>query len=465
MWKQVGVYNERKNTSKIRRGDHHLHLRQCDSHALDGQGHKGQYLFRLPSIFHRGGKIRGCHRKSRTVQETLRQEIAARPLSQDIVVNQSWFFVFMDLSIIDEAFLKTLQERIAAREKELAESASAASRNNYRELVRSHARLNKIHEMAGMFLRLKKEADECRRMIGDENTEAEMRQLAGEDLRETEKKIKETSNALLLELYPPDPDETRNIIMEIRAGTGGDEAALFAGDLTRMYARHAEQQGWKTEYISASPSEKGGYKEIIFSIEGENVFRGLQYEGGTHRVQRVPVTEASGRIHTSTATVAVLPEADEIDEIEIKPEDIRLDVFRASGAGGQHVNKTDSAVRITHLPTGIVVASQEERSQHKNRAKAMRVLRSHLLAIKKRASEQQMSDSRRQQIGSGDRSERIRTYNFPQNRLTDHRINFTAYNLGEVIEGSLNQLLQALREHYQKRKFEQNIQIDKLLDG
>lgn len=370
----------------------------------------------------------------------------------------------MDLSAINDEFLKVIKERIVLRETELANSATAASRQKYRDLVRAHTRLNKIHDKSVSFLRLRHEADECRRMLADSRTEAEIKELAREDLDNLEKAIEDARRALLIELYPPDPDESRGIIMEIRAGTGGDEAALFAGDLTRMYTRYAEQQGWKTEYVSANPSEKGGYKEVIFSIEGESVFRSLQYEGGTHRVQRVPLTEASGRIHTSTATVAVLPEAEEVDEIEIKPEDIRVDVYRASGAGGQHVNKTDSAVRITHLASGIVVASQEERSQHKNRAKAMRVLRSHLLAAQRRASEEQTSDSRRQQIGSGDRSERIRTYNFPQNRLTDHRINLTTYNLAGIIEGNLSQVVQVLHEHYQQKKFEQNIQIDKLLD-
>ena len=371
----------------------------------------------------------------------------------------------LDLNVINDDFLKTLKERIALRESELADSAAAASKKKYRDLVRSHARLNKIHDKTVAFLRLKKEAEDGRRMLADEKTEAEMKQLAQEDLNRLEKDVAAALRSLLLDLYPPDPDESRSIIMEIRAGTGGDEAALFAGDLTRMYARYAEQQGWKIENISASPSEKGGYKEIIFSVEGENVYRSLQYEGGSHRVQRVPATEANGRIHTSTATVAVLPEADEVDEIEIKPEDLRVDVYRASGAGGQHVNKTDSAVRITHLPSGIVVASQEERSQHKNRAKAMRVLRSHLLAAQRRASEEQASDSRREQIGSGDRSERIRTYNFPQNRLTDHRINLTIYNLAGVIEGDLNQVLQTIHEHYQQKRFEKNIQIERLLDA
>lgn len=371
----------------------------------------------------------------------------------------------LDLNLINDAFLKTLKERIALREVELADSAVSANRIKYRDLVRSHARLNKIHDKTVVFLRLRQEAEDCRRLLADEKNESEMKQLAQDDVDRLEKEISAAFRSLLLDLYPPDPDENRSIIIEIRAGTGGDEAALFAGDLTRMYARYAEQMGWKVENISASPSEQGGYKEIIFSVEGENVFRSLQYEGGSHRVQRVPATEANGRIHTSTATIAVLPEADEIDEIEIKPEDIRIDVYRASGAGGQHVNKTDSAVRITHLPSGIVTASQEERSQHKNRAKAMRVLRSHLLAAKRRENDEQASDSRRLQIGSGDRSERIRTYNFPQNRLSDHRINLTIYNLAGIIEGNLNQVLQAIHEHYQQKKFAQNIQIESLLDA
>ena len=371
----------------------------------------------------------------------------------------------MDLSVINDDFLKTLHERITLREAELASSAASANRQKYRDLVRAHARLNKISDKSVAFLRLQREAGECQRMIADDKTEAEIKELARQDLENLGKAIEDARRNLLLELYPPDPDENRGIIMEIRAGAGGDEAALFAGDLTRMYTRYAEQQGWKIEYVSASPSEKGGYKEIVFAVQGENVFRSLQYEGGTHRVQRVPLTEASGRIHTSTATIAVLPEAEEIDEIEIKPEDIRVDVYRASGAGGQHVNKTDSAVRITHLPSGIVVASQEERSQHKNRAKAMRVLRSHLLAAKRSECEAQTGDSRRQQIGSGDRSERIRTYNFPQNRLTDHRINLTIYNLAGIIEGDLNQVISALQEHYQQKKLAQNIRIEKLLDG
>jgi len=373
--------------------------------------------------------------------------------------------ISLDLNVINDGFLKTIKERITVCESELANSAASTNKLKYRDLVRSHARLNKINDKTVVFLRLRRETEECRRMLADEKTDPEIKQMAREDMNRLEKEISDALRSLLMDLYPADPDESRSIIMEIRAGTGGDEAALFAGDLKRMYTRYAEQMSWKVENISASPAEKGGYKEIIFSVEGENVFRSLQYEGGTHRVQRVPATEASGRIHTSTATVAVMPEADEIDEIEVKAEDIRVDVYRASGAGGQHVNKTDSAVRLTHLASGIVAASQEERSQHKNRAKAMRVLRSHLLAAKRRESKEQESDSRRQQIGTGDRSERIRTYNFPQNRLTDHRINLTIYNLAGIIEGDINQLLLTIHEHYKQKRFEQNIQLESLLDA
>ena len=368
------------------------------------------------------------------------------------------------LNAIDGPFIAKLEERIALRERELAGSAGGADRSGYRDLVRSHARLRKILDMVLAYRRLRSEEEECRRLAEDKSAGPEMMQLAREDLERIAKSIAEARRGLVAELYPPDPDDNRGIIMEIRAGTGGDEAGLFAGDLTRMYTRYAESRGWKSEFISASPSEKGGYKEVVFSVQGESVFRTLRHEGGTHRVQRVPATEANGRIHTSTATVAVLPEAEDVDDIEIKPEDIRVDVYRASGAGGQHVNKTDSAVRITHLPTGLAVASQEERSQHKNRAKAMRLLRSHLLAMQKKESEEQASDTRRQQIGSGDRSERVRTYNFPQNRLTDHRIDFTSYSLNRIIEGELEPVLRALQDYYQQKRFAQNIKIENLLE-
>jgi peptide chain release factor 1 len=252
----------------------------------------------------------------------------------------------------------------------------------------------------------------------------------------------------MVSLLPPDPNDDRNAIMEVRAGTGGDEAALFAGDLFRMYSRFAEEKGWKLRLIDVSPSEIGGYKEVVFSIEGKGgVYGQLRYESGTHRVQRVPETESQGRIHTSAATVAVFPEAEEQDDIDIAPDEIRVDIFRSSGPGGQSVNTTDSAVRLTHLPTGIVVQCQDEKSQHRNKERAMSVLKARILDQKQREEAERKGDVRRSQIGSGDRSGRIRTYNFPQNRLTDHRINLTLYSLDRVIEGNLGELIAALRDH------------------
>jgi peptide chain release factor 1 len=249
-------------------------------------------------------------------------------------------------------------------------------------------------------------------------------------------------------LLPKDPNDDKNVILEIRAGTGGDEAALFAGDLFRMYGRFAEANRWKVEIITASESEKGGFKEVVALVEGAGVFAKLKYESGTHRVQRVPETEAQGRIHTSACTVAILPEAEDVD-IDINPVDLKIDVYRSSGAGGQHVNTTDSAVRITHLPTGIVVACQEERSQIKNRAKAMKVLKSRMLDIMQTEQNARMAADRKQQVGSGDRSERIRTYNFPQGRMTDHRIGLTLYRLDAIIAGDIGEIVDTLRAHYQ----------------
>ena len=362
---------------------------------------------------------------------------------------------------ITPAFLEALTARVTEREAQLA-SAAVENPRKLRDLLKSHARLKKNLAQANTLARLQKDIREHQELITLDSTDPELKALAKDELAKAEKARPEAERILLIELQRPNPNDERNVIMEIRAGTGGDEAALFAGDLARMYMRYAENNGWKTELIDTSPSGIGGYKEIVFSIQGENVFRAMQFEGGTHRVQRVPVTEGSGRIHTSTATVAVLPEAEDVDELEIKPDDLRVDVYRASGAGGQHVNKTDSAVRITHLPTGLVVASQEERSQHKNRAKVMRVLRSHLLELKRRKAEDQAGESRRSQIGSGDRSERIRTYNFPQNRLTDHRIHFTSHNLEKVMEGELATLLLALYEH--NHAAQTTLSLDQLLE-
>ena len=291
------------------------------------------------------------------------------------------------------------------------------------------------------------EADGLRAMLSDKATDREMRDLAEMELPEIESRIEALEGEMQILLLPKDAADEKSAILEIRAGTGGSEAALFAGDLFRMYERFASTKGWKVEVLSASEGEAGGYKEIIATISGRGVFSKLKFESGVHRVQRVPETEASGRIHTSAATVAVLPEAEDID-IEIKPEDIRIDTMRASGAGGQHVNTTDSAVRITHLPTGIVVTSSEK-SQHQNRAKAMQVLRSRLYDIERQKLDSERSANRKSQVGSGDRSERIRTYNFPQGRVTDHRINLTLYKLDRMIEGDLDEMLDALISDYQ----------------
>jgi peptide chain release factor 1 len=291
------------------------------------------------------------------------------------------------------------------------------------------------------------EADGLRAMLSDKATDREMRDLAEMELPEIESRIEALEGEMQVLLLPKDAADEKSAILEIRAGTGGSEAALFAGDLFRMYERFASTKGWKVEVLSASEGEAGGYKEIIATISGRGVFSKLKFESGVHRVQRVPETEASGRIHTSAATVAVLPEAEDID-IEIKPEDIRIDTMRASGAGGQHVNTTDSAVRITHLPTGLIVTSSEK-SQHQNRAKAMQVLRSRLYDIERQKVDSERSANRKSQVGSGDRSERIRTYNFPQGRVTDHRINLTLYKLDRMIEGDLDEMLDALISDYQ----------------
>lgn len=286
-----------------------------------------------------------------------------------------------------------------------------------------------------------------------EEKDPELRLLLEEEIEELEKEIRESEEKIKILLLPRDPRDEKNTLIEIRAGTGGEEAALFAADLLRMYTRFAEKQGFKVEVMSASPTELGGFKEVIVAIEGKGAYSKFKYESGVHRVQRIPVTEAGGRIHTSTATVAVLPEADEVD-VEIKPEDLRIDVYRSSGPGGQSVNTTDSAVRITHLPTGIVVTCQDEKSQHKNKAKAMRILRARILDLERRRQKEEIDRERKSQIGSGERSERIRTYNFPQNRVTDHRINLTLYRLEDVLEGDLEEIVEALAAEERSRMLE-----------
>ena len=331
-------------------------------------------------------------------------------------------------------------EQILARRDELQALLASASPAEYVQLAREYAGLEPVVAGIERYNQVRHEARDLGTMLDD----PEMRALAEDELREVEARLPALERELRLLLLPKDIADEKNAILEIRAGTGGDEAALFAGDLLRMYQRYAELKGWRVELISLSESDLGGVKEAVLTIGGQGVFARLKFEAGVHRVQRVPATEAQGRIHTSAATVAVLPEVDEID-IAIDDKDLRIDVFRASGAGGQHVNRTESAVRITHLPTGIAIAIQEEKSQHKNRARAMKLLRARLYEREREAQASARAQDRRGQVGSGDRSERIRTYNFPQNRVTDHRINLTLYKLDHVITGeALDEIIEAL---------------------
>jgi peptide chain release factor 1 len=315
--------------------------------------------------------------------------------------------------------------------------------NKYRSTMKEYSQVSAIAAIQNEITGVSGQIDETKALIQDEK-DGEMRELAKEELKELEIRLKDADDKLKFLLIPRDPLDEKNIIMEIRAGTGGEEAALFAADLFRMYSRFAETRGWKFEIMNSSETELGGLKEIIFSISGNNVYENLRYESGVHRVQRVPETESSGRIHTSAVTVAVLPEADET-EIDIKQEDLRIDVMRAGGPGGQCVNTTDSAVRITHIPSGIVVHCQDEKSQIKNKAKAMRILRARIYEMEEAKAASERAENRKSQVGSGDRSERIRTYNFPQNRLTDHRINLTLYKLDLIMQGDVAELFDALK--------------------
>ena len=315
--------------------------------------------------------------------------------------------------------------------------------NRYRTVMKEYSYLNDVASMCGEIEELSRQADEARGLVQGEK-DPDMKELARQELKELETRINDCEDKLKFLLVPKDPLDEKNIIMEIRAGTGGEEAALFAADLYRMYSRFAEIKNWKFEIMNSNETELRGLKEIVFSISGNNVYENLRYESGVHRVQRVPATEASGRIHTSAVTVAVLPEADET-EIDIKPEDLRIDVMRAGGPGGQCVNTTDSAVRITHLPSGITVHCQDEKSQIKNKAKAMRILRARIYEMEAAKAAAERAEARKTQVGSGDRSERIRTYNFPQNRLTDHRINLTLYKLDLIMQGDVEELFDALK--------------------
>ena len=348
--------------------------------------------------------------------------------------------------MIDQTYLERLQARISELETEMSQPGVAADPNKMRDLMRDYNHQKEIAAHAQTLLALQDTIAESKELLADSDTDDELKEMAEMELAEAEEKLPAAEKAIMIALIPPDPADSKNVIMEIRAGTGGDEAAIFAGDLYRMYSRYAEENGLKISVMDVNTSEAGGYKEVVFSVEGENAYKTLKYESGTHRVQRVPETETQGRVHTSAATVAVLAEVEDVD-IEIKNEDLKIDTYRAQGAGGQHVNTTDSAIRITHIPTGTVVQCQDERSQHKNKAAAMRVLRARIYEEQQAAIDAEQAEARRSQVGSGDRSEKIRTYNYPQNRLTDHRINLTLYKLDRVMEGDLNEIFQALYEH------------------
>lgn len=343
--------------------------------------------------------------------------------------------------------LETTRDRFEEIAGLLADPDVIGDQNQFRDLSKEYSRLEPIIQLFNRYDALAGDIAAAKEMAAD--TDDEVREMGQEELTS----LVASSDSLELELQksliPPDPHDDSNIFLEIRAGTGGDEAAIFAGDLFRMYSKFAERMRWPIEIISAREGEHGGYKEIVSRITGNNIYGRLKFESGAHRVQRVPTTESQGRIHTSACTVAVLPEPDEVEETEINTADLRVDTYRASGAGGQHVNKTDSAVRLTHLPTGIVVECQDERSQHKNRARAMSLLQAKLLDVELAEREKEQAQERKSQVGSGDRSERIRTYNYPQGRVTDHRINLTLYKLSEILEGDLNQVVDPLISEYQ----------------
>jgi len=342
-------------------------------------------------------------------------------------------------------------EQLSARHEEihalLSDPDTISDQNAFRKLSIELSDIDPVIENFQQYTELELEIDEMRVMAGDEDKE--ISQMAKEELPELESRLEALAGTLQILLIPKDPNDNKNVFLEIRAGTGGDEASIFSGDLFRMYNYFADKQGWKVDIMSKSEGEHGGFKEIIAKIEGQGVYSRLKFESGAHRVQRVPETESQGRIHTSACTVVVMPEADDVDEVDINPADLRVDTFRASGSGGQHVNKTDSAIRLTHLPTGVVVECQDDRSQHKNRARAMSVLKSRLYEAELQKQQSEEASTRKTLVGTGDRSDRIRTYNYPQGRVTDHRINLTLYKLDDVMGGALEQVVDPLIAEHQ----------------
>src|SRR5471032_1163848 len=352
--------------------------------------------------------------------------------------------------------LDVIQDRFEELTALLGDGEVISDQTKFRTYSKEYAEVEPIVGTYTQLLKVQADLEGAQALLKD--SDPDMREMAVEEVREAKEQLIEIESRLQRMLLPKDPNDGRNVFLEIRAGTGGDEAAIFSGDLFRMYSRYAERRGWRVEILSENEGEHGGYKEVIARVEGDNVYGKLKFESGAHRVQRVPATESQGRIHTSACTVAVLPEPDEQEAIEINPADLRVDTYRSSGAGGQHVNKTDSAIRITHLPTGIVVECQDERSQHKSRSRAMSLLKAKLLSAERQKQQSAQAQSRKLQVGSGDRSERIRTYNFPQGCVTDHRINLTLYKLDDVMNGNLDELVRALNQEHQAEELAHQVE-------
>ncbi|WP_022854784.1 peptide chain release factor 1 [Thermodesulfobacterium thermophilum] len=359
----------------------------------------------------------------------------------------------MSLSNLYLTKLETIEKKFEDLAAKLSDPEIISDPSVYAKLAKEHSELTEIVSAFKEYKKVLKEIEENKAII-EEETDEELVDLAKEELKILEERLEELENLLPILLLPKDPNDEKNVILEIRAGAGGEEAALFAAELLRMYQRYAERKGWKFEVLDANDTGLGGFKEVVAKIEGKGAYSRLKYESGVHRVQRVPITESSGRIHTSTVTVAVLPEVDEVD-IDINPDELKIETMRASGHGGQHVNKTESAVRITHIPTGIVVTCQNERSQHQNKATAMKILRAKLYELAQRQQHEKIQKERKAQVGTGERCEKIRTYNFPQNRVTDHRVGITIYNLPEVLDGDLDEFIDALIAHHRAEMLKQ----------